>query len=741
MSSKLYYKDIGLVRLFACIAVFLYHLGILKGGYLAVCIFFVLNGYLSCVSCFKKEKFSLKKYYINKFLHLYLPMLLVSFFSIALINLFTDINWYNLKPETNSVLLGYNNFWQLEANMDYFASHNQSPFIHLWYMGIILQVELLFPFVYLFFRKLGDKFHKIFPCILLGLIAIISSFYFYKSSLSANIMFTYYSTFTRIFSVIFGILLGFLHSYNYLLVPKFLKSKTLNRIIFYFYLIIIFILCIFIDAANPLFNIAMIITTLLTCRLIDYGTLYIKDNLSIFDKFIKFLSGISYEVYLIQYPIIVLFSKININICLKNLLIIIITILLSYIFNTCLKISIKNRKNFNIKLAGLTIILTVSLFGLYLYFITEDNTKELAELQAKLEENQLLMENRQKEYAEKLQKEQEELLKQMQELDDYETQLDGMIHKLPIVGIGDSVMLGALDTLNTTFPNGYFDAKVSRTAWVANDILVNLKKSGMLGDPVIINLGANGDCSMDCKKKIMNTLGNRKVFWLNVVNYDSVNRELIKLENLYDNLYIIDWKSISSNHPEYFIADGIHLKAQGKKAYADAIKSAIYNVYLDEYQRRKDELLNSYEENQKQKIGFIGNSLLVNAFDNISVKFEDAQFVTNAQFNYQTIKKEIVQRLENEELNHKLVFLFDSNVELTSDQFQDLIDLCTEHEIYIVDINDKMNGFQYQNVKVLNFYEEIMQNDNYLLVDKIHLTQDGNEALSMFLYNSIIGGV
>ena len=412
---------------------------------------------------------------------------------------------------------------------------------------------------------------------------------------------------------------------------------------------------------------------------------------------------------------------------------------MSYIFNTCLKISIKNRKNYVIKLVGLIVILTISVFGLYLYIATKDNTKELAELQAKLEENQLLMENRQKEYAEKLKQEQDKLLKQMQELEDYETQLDGMIHKLPIVGIGDSIMLGALDTLNENFPNGYFDAQVSRTAWVANDILVNLKKNGMLGDPVVINLGANGDCPMDCKRKIMNTLGSRKVFWLNTVNYESVNGELKKLENLYDNLYIIDWKSLSSNHPEYFIADGIHLKEEGKKVYAKAIKDAIYNVYLDEYQRKKDELLNSYEENQKQKIGFIGNSLLVNAFDNISVKFEEAQFITNDRFSYHTIKTTIMERLESKELNYKLVFLFDSNVGLTNEQYQEIIELCKENEIYIVDFNNKFTEINYENVKVLNFYEEIMQNDNYLLIDKIHLTQDGNEALSMFLYDSIIG--
>ena len=41
--SKSYIKGIGLTRVFACIAILLYHMNLLKGGYLAVCIFFCIN--------------------------------------------------------------------------------------------------------------------------------------------------------------------------------------------------------------------------------------------------------------------------------------------------------------------------------------------------------------------------------------------------------------------------------------------------------------------------------------------------------------------------------------------------------------------------------------------------------------------------------------------------------------------------------------------------------------------------
>ena len=55
-----YYKYIDIIRVILLISVLLYHLNILKGGYLAVCSFFVLSGYLSIVSLFNKKKINFK---------------------------------------------------------------------------------------------------------------------------------------------------------------------------------------------------------------------------------------------------------------------------------------------------------------------------------------------------------------------------------------------------------------------------------------------------------------------------------------------------------------------------------------------------------------------------------------------------------------------------------------------------------------------------------------------------------
>ena len=61
-----------------------------------------------------------------------------------------------------------------------------------------------------------------------------------------------------------------------------------------------------IDAQSKYFAIAMLGITLISMRMIDFGTLNSDTELNVFNKIIKSIASISYEVYLIQYPKFVL---------------------------------------------------------------------------------------------------------------------------------------------------------------------------------------------------------------------------------------------------------------------------------------------------------------------------------------------------------------------------------------------------------------------------------------------------
>ena len=731
MEEKKYFKNIDFVRLFACIIILLYHFGILKGGYLAVCTFFVLSGYFSCISLFNKEKVSLKEYYSNKILRLYLPLIVVVFISITCTSLFNK-TWLNLKPESTSIILVYNNYWQLSSSMDYFSSHINSPFIHLWYIAILLQFDLIFPYIFMLLKKVGDKFNKIIPCILIFILTVGSTIYFYISGINNNLMITYYSTFTRIFSLLFGVLMGFIYHYYGNLIPKKIKDSIFNKIIFYIYIVILLGLFIFIDSSNKLFLISMILVTLISTRIIDYGTLNTSDNLSVFDKIIKSLSSISYEIYLIQYPIIYLLQTLNINIYLKYSIMTSLIVLISYLLHFCFD---KNNNKYKvIKCLDALIILGLTLYGIYIYYISKDYTKEMNELKEQLNNNQELISNSKETYLLNKKKEDEDWNKVLEELDNNENNLGNIVTNLSIVGIGDSVLLGAVPNLYSTFPNGYFDGKVSRTAWDVNDILIELKNNDMLGNPIIFNLGTNGDCSYQCKVNILNTCGDRDIFWINTVNYTDVNERLVNLSKEYSNLHVIDWYSISKGHSEYFAYDGIHLTSIGRKIYTKFIYDSIYNLYLEKYQKEKENIINKHNDDINKKISFYGNDLLTNAFDNIKIDFTDSSFTTFDSISFKELKKNIENDIKNKSINHNIVFLFDNSFKLTTKEYNEIIKLCNNYNIYIVSLNSNINSSNIinDNVKAIDFYKEI-KNNNYLMPDNIHLNSNGNKALNNIL--------
>lgn len=737
--SKKYYKYIDIIRLLACISVLLYHLNILKGGFLAVCTFFVLSGYLSCVSAFKTEKFSFIKYYINRILKLYFPLALVTFISLTIISLFPNIFWLNLKPETTSVLLGYNNFWQLNANMDYFARQASSPFIHFWYLAILLQFDLIFPFIFVIFRKLGDKFHKVIPCIITFILVLISTFYFYKTSLDSNVMFTYYNTFSRLFSLFFGVMLGFIHNYYGSIIPKILKNSVINKIIFYFYLLALIVLFVYTDFNSKYFALNMILSTLITCRLLDYSSLNIGEFKTIIGKFIKSLSDCSYEIYLLQYPIIFILQSLNIEGYLYLIMVIATTFVLSFILHYFL--NMKENRGIVFKYAIFMILLCLTLYGVYQYYLAVDHTSEMKELEKQLAQNAELIKQSQENYQLQEKQDNEDWLKTLKELENAESAIAGIVSNLQVVGIGDSVMLGAVPDLYNKFPNGYFDAKVSRFTWNGSKVVNELKEQNLLGNPVIVHLGTNGDCSTSCKAAVMDSIGDKEVYWINTTNSNKTNDNLVEFASIYNNLHVIDWKTISTDHDEYFYADKIHLTPSGRIAYTNAIYDAIYENYLKKYMEQKQEIINKHEQELKNKISFYGNELLLNSFEYLNSDFKKAQFNIDKDFSYDSLVQSINNSIQKNTLEYNVVFIFDSNFNLTEEEYNNLIKLCKGHKIYFISTNEDITNMfvkDIDNLVTVDFYTFIQDNPEYLMPDKIHLTKSGNEQLSNLLKDVII---
>ncbi|MCQ2452205.1 MAG: acyltransferase [Oscillospiraceae bacterium] len=144
-----------LLRCLACPAVLLFHMQLLPGGYLAVCCFFTLSGYLMAASLLGPESPALGRYYKGRFLRLWLPAAAAVLLTLGISFGLMGHAWPGMKQESLSVLLGFHNFRQIALQDNYFAPHSITPLQPLWYTSILMQFTLVFPPVFLLLRKAG----------------------------------------------------------------------------------------------------------------------------------------------------------------------------------------------------------------------------------------------------------------------------------------------------------------------------------------------------------------------------------------------------------------------------------------------------------------------------------------------------------------------------------------------------------------------------------------------------------
>lgn len=718
--SKKYNYNLDIIRILSCIAVLLYHLGYLKGGYLAVNIFFLLSGYLHIITI-KKNKINPKEYYKNKLKKLYLPLIIVVFITIALTTINKNIYWLNIKNETTSVLLGYNNFWQINANQDYFTRQIDSPFTHLWYISILIQLELLFPLIYKILTKIQEKTTKKTPIIITTLLGIISTIYFIKLSQGPNLINAYYNTFARCHSFLYGITLGLIHKNYKPYIPS--KLKKHSKLIYYIYIILFIILTITIDSNTQLFIPTMILINIIAARMIDYST-----QVNYQSNKITTISKQTYIIYLIQYPIIYIFQYININNYLKIPLIIIIIILTTYLINKALNTKPNNKTQ---KIL-LSVIILITLFGTYKYITSKTYKKEIEELKQQLSQNEKIMTDLQNKYENQNKQQEEDWNKQLSKLEN-EDNYPELVKELNITFIGDSVMLGAMNNILKTFPNSYFDAKESRQIYTAQTIIKELKQKNKLGQAVVIHLGTNGDCST-CKEKIMNELTNKEVFWLNTTNDTKVNQSLKELETKYSNLTIIDWKELSTSHEDWFYYDGIHLPPKGRTEYTNIIYNEILNKYKVLFQEQKNQLIQEHKQELQNKPLIIGNDILLHIFDELNTNFPNSKLIIDKDLTYQKLKTYIEEELKEDTLSNQILIAIDNDIIISTKEYQELLDLISNKQIYILSTNKPLDTLTTnKNTKIIDFYKELKKHKDYLLKDKIHLTEKGNQALIKIL--------
>lgn len=579
------------LRTLAITGVTLFHMfpQTIRGGWLGVSLFFVLTG---CLLAYTSEKsrishsFSLRSYIWKRIKRIYSSLLIMILLTVGIYSVLAPDVIKAIRMEVVSVVLGYNNWWQISENADYFTRMaNQSPFTHLWFLGIELQYYLLWPLLFGLYtavsRVLGPRAGT-FLFLAGGLAAMGIMPFDYGEGMDMTRL--YYGTDTRIYALLLGAALG-------LYLARHSSSKETGSFrkwsISLLYLAALFFIgagYVLLDGQLPqvyqwamgAYTLVFLLLLLWTAdRNLPFGRL--MDN-----PLFRWIGKYSYGIFLWQYPVIFLFRYMKWEGTmpyamegLELLLILLLSVwteLIAGLLFIPFRLPLRPKRTVLQAAAILLISLPAFPFMAYgcrgIWNSADSRAQDMAEMKEQFAENEKMLETQQ---AEVRPLPEETAAKSRPALDH-------------VACIGDSVMLGSAMALRDVLPDCYIDAKVSRYVGAGLDIAKQMDQMGVLGNTVVISLGTNGPLDGQYEgqtKGLLNYLGpDRHIFWVTVHCpatgwQDSNNAYLRQIAQEYPNVTLVDWQGEVTKHPEWLGGDNIHPNNEGTLAYAGLIHDTI----------------------------------------------------------------------------------------------------------------------------------------------------------------------
>ncbi len=364
------------IRGLAVLAVLLFHLDVLPGGYLGVDVFFVISGYLITKIIIDEKNsnlFSFKEFYIKRFKRLFPALIVISIFALIIACIIFDTDNLNRlnKSSIFSLFFLSNIFFWTESN--YFdTSSNLKPLLHTWSLGIEMTFYFIFPIFLIGISKIKNL--KIKLLILLSIIfltclliiflntkkpifdTLIFGSFFYGKYIDDTLFYLFPF---RLFEFLFGSIIA--------LLPR-LNQKKFSAYFFnisLFCLIIFFI--IFDEKTNYLTR--TILTCVLTSSIIYFK--YNKFNYLLNNNFMIKTGVISYSLYLIHWPLVVytkyfFFNQLNL---IKIILIILISFILAQLSYSFIEKPLRKKYQFKKKIfLSSLIFIYLALFSSINYF-------------------------------------------------------------------------------------------------------------------------------------------------------------------------------------------------------------------------------------------------------------------------------------------------------------------------------------------------------------------------------------
>ena len=166
VTSRQYRQDLDVIKGLSIIAVVLFHLGIVKSGYLGVDVFFVVNGFLIVPSLLQKIESGSFSYldFIKKRMMRLAPMVVLVTLICLVVGYFVMLpdDYENLGQAVVASHLYSENILLYLTTRDYWnVSNDYNPLMHLWYVGIIVEFYFVFPLLVLAWNRLARYANRI----------------------------------------------------------------------------------------------------------------------------------------------------------------------------------------------------------------------------------------------------------------------------------------------------------------------------------------------------------------------------------------------------------------------------------------------------------------------------------------------------------------------------------------------------------------------------------------------------
>lgn len=568
------------LRAVAVAAVILYHLGFswIPGGFLGVDLFFVISGYvitrLLLDSIERSGGLDLKGFYKARARRLLPPMVFMIVLTGFYISIWAQDSVKRFMTDVPFALSGTINWWLVANEQDYFEAIGRPPLLqHTWSLAVESQFYLVWPVILLLVLKRFKK--KVIPFAALLIALASASLLFYVSlqlDASSDVSHIYFGTDTH--SV--GLFLGSALAVSW--IPQNFKDKVSVRaqnfvdFIGVFGLVGILAIFLLIDESSPTaykiaFPLAAIFGVAIITSIVHPASRFapILQN-----RVLLWIGERSYAIYLWHWVIFQI-SRPRVDIYGEDWALIAVRILivlaLADISLKLVELPIRSGaveywfKGMKYRTAAIRKrqkVLVISSISVVLLSLSILSTTAI------------FSSNR---VAQAL----EESLTVVPEINETESALINPSQAIWLTG--DSVILGIRSALSEIQPIIVVNARVGRQApELVKEMTRDVEKAS--GARIVMNLGNNDLLNRETIREIFTLAqASPRIVVVNTAvprPYRDLNNQLVdEVAQEFSNVKVVDWNSISKDHPEYFAPDGVHLVPTGVSAYVLAINEAL----------------------------------------------------------------------------------------------------------------------------------------------------------------------